>query len=70
MSAHVDALRDLPPGTDITVTQRGRRFGVIVNASGIVRDYDAARADAEHYKAEAEKWQALASRLADQVVEA
>ena len=62
MSA-IDALRGLHPNARITATLGRERYGVTVSASTIVKDYDAMAADLAHYKAEAEKWERIASRL-------
>ena len=67
-SKAIDALRQCRPNTRVTVTNGGQRFGVTVDASAIVRDFDAMAEDRNHWKAEAEKWQRIALALSDGVV--
>jgi hypothetical protein len=68
ISKAVDELRDLHPNARITVTLGTQRYGVTVDARTIVKDFDSAAADAAHWKAEALKWQGLATRLSDRLV--
>lgn len=62
----VDAARNAGPNATIRIAGPGGvRFGVMDSAASLVRDWDALRADAARWKADAEKWQGIALKLAD-----